>query len=57
MTWEDILKEDWHKRAGKEMALNRRRQDIDTRIEKLKQELEKLIQEKGKSATQQAQNE
>ena len=57
MNWEDILKEDWHKRAGKEMALNRRRQDIDTRIEKLKQELEKLIQEKGKSATQQAQNE
>ena len=49
--------EDWRKRAGKEMALNRKRQDIQTRIEKLKQELQKLMQEKGNLATQQAQNE
>tara|TARA_R110000782_G_scaffold253007_1_gene340970 strand:+ start:80 stop:253 length:174 start_codon:yes stop_codon:yes gene_type:complete len=57
MTWEDILKEDWHKKAGKEMYRNRKEQELQSRITKLQEELQKLIKEKDDLTTQQAQNE
>jgi ElaB/YqjD/DUF883 family membrane-anchored ribosome-binding protein len=57
MSWENIIKEDWHKRAGKEMYRNRKQQEIQSQITKLKEQIQRLMKEKGDLATQQAQNE
>ncbi len=51
------IKEDWHKRAGKEMHRNRKQQEIQSQITKLQEQLQRLMKEKGDLSTQQAQNE
>ena len=57
MSWKNIIKEDWHKRAGKEMYRNRKEQEIQSQITKLQEQIQRLMKEKGDLATQQAQNE